>query len=361
MQAKRAAAGVASLAIVVLLGVCGHPDRGNRASSAAASDPSSVVAGMVTAAQNFLAGLPDDLRAKAALPYDHDMRLVWHYYPTVAWQRSGVMLKELTPEQKALFRAMLRSGTSERGYETAANLMELEAILREIENTPFARVFRDPERFFLTIFGEPSLTGRWYWKIEGHHFILSYMIDKGRIVSSTPFVVGANPGRVPSGPQRGLRILPGQEDLGRQLFTSLGPVARAKAQFASEPPFDVLTNADLRAKRLPFVGISHAELDAGQQAVLQAILEVYTGLQPTEVSDKLLADIAAAGMDQVHFAWAGSGEPGKPHYYQVHGPSFIVEFCNGQNGGNHIHVAWRDYANDFALGPDTAAPATPGN
>ena len=55
----------------------------------------------------------------------------------------------------------------------------------------------------------------------------------------------------------------------------------------------------------------------------------------------------------VHFAWAGFPERGKPHYYRVQGPSFLVEFENAQVGaglpgeGNHIHTVWRDPDNDF--------------
>jgi len=57
-------------------------------------------------------------------------------------------------------------------------------------------------------------------------------------------------------------------------------------------------------------------------------------------------------MGRVHFAWAGSAEPGRPHYYRANGPTFVVEHCNVQNGANHIHVVWRDSAIDFAGPPE---------
>jgi len=51
----------------------------------------------------------------------------------------------------------------------------------------------------------------------------------------------------------------------------------------------------------------------------------------------------------------GPGQPtrGKPHYYRLQGPSFLVEFENAQQGGglpgegNHIHTVWRDPDHDF--------------
>ena len=54
------------------------------------------------------------------------------------------------------------------------------------------------------------------------------------------------------------------------------------------------------------------------------------------------------GIEGLHFAWGGSLEKDKPHYYRIHGGDFVVEFDNRQNGANHIHSVWRDVENDFA-------------
>ena len=54
-----------------------------------------------------------------------------------------------------------------------------------------------------------------------------------------------------------------------------------------------------------------------------------------------------AGLDNIAFAWAGETEQGKKHYYRVQGPTFLVEYDNTQNDGNHIHSVWRDFNGDF--------------
>ncbi len=36
-----------------------------------------------------------------------------------------------------------------------------------------------------------------------------------------------------------------------------------------------------------------------------------------------------------------------PHYYRVQTPSFLIELDNTQDGANHIHSVWRDFAGDF--------------
>ena len=46
-------------------------------------------------------------------------------------------------------------------------------------------------------------------------------------------------------------------------------------------------------------------------------------------------------------AWAGSIERGQKHYYRVQGPTFLIEFDNSQNDGNHVHSIWRDFNGDF--------------
>jgi hypothetical protein len=60
-----------------------------------------------------------------------------------------------------------------------------------------------------------------------------------------------------------------------------------------------------------------------------------------------LERIEQAGFGKLHFGWAGSIEPGKPHYYRIHGPTVLVEYDNTQNNANHIHTIWRDLERDF--------------
>ncbi len=54
-----------------------------------------------------------------------------------------------------------------------------------------------------------------------------------------------------------------------------------------------------------------------------------------------------AGIEHVHFAWAGLIDPRRPHYYRLHGPTLLIEYDNTQNSANHIHSIWHDPRNDF--------------
>jgi hypothetical protein len=65
------------------------------------------------------------------------------------------------------------------------------------------------------------------------------------------------------------------------------------------------------------------------------------------MADAQLDWIKLSEVDRIHFAWAGSMETGKPHYYRIHGPRLLIEYDNTQNNANHIHAVYRDLANDF--------------
>ena len=64
-------------------------------------------------------------------------------------------------------RALLRAGLSEAGMTRAEGIMELEAVLRALEGGRGPA--RDPERYFVTIFGDPAGPAPWGWRFEGHH------------------------------------------------------------------------------------------------------------------------------------------------------------------------------------------------
>jgi hypothetical protein len=90
-----------------------------------------------------------------------------------------------------------------------------------------------------------------------------------------------------------------------------------------------------------------AQMTAPQRELLMAVIDAYAGLMAPEVASDRLAKIKAAGLEKIGFAWAGPLERGRQHYYRVQGPTFLIEFDNAQNQGNHVHSIWRDFRGDF--------------
>jgi hypothetical protein len=69
----------------------------------------------------------------------------------------------------------------------------------------------------------------------------------------------------------------------------------------------------------------------------------------SELAEQELRRMREAGLERVHFAWAGPLEPGRAHYYRLHGPTLLIEYDNTQNNANHIHSVWHDPKRDFGL------------
>ena len=78
------------------------------------------------------------------------------------------------------------------------------------------------------------------------------------------------------------------------------------------------------------------------------IIEDFIGTMRPDVAEAERARIRDAGLEHIHFAWAGSTEPRRPHYYRLHGPNLLIEYDNTQNEANHIHSVWHDPGHDFA-------------
>jgi hypothetical protein len=302
---------------------------------------------LVKAAQNFLNVLDDQQKPKATYPLNSDERFTFVYVPKD--DRNGLQLNEMNEAQRNAAKALIQASLSKQGYEKATNVMELEGVLKVIEGRGADDNYRDPNKYFFTIFGEPTKDGAWGWRLEGHHLSMHFSALSEQLVSGTPAFFGANPAKVPSGPKKGWRILQMEEDLGRELVQSLSDAQLKTAVVAEEAYPEILTGTDRQAEKTPVEGIPYGDMNAEQQQMLMQLLEVYYNNYKPEFANNLMDRIKKAGLEQIHFAWAGGTEPGEKHYYRLQNPIFVIEYDNTQNDGNHIHTVVRDLENDFGV------------
>ena len=94
-------------------------------------------------------------------------------------------------------------------------------------------------------------------------------------------------------------------------------------------------------------GLPLLEMDPRQQKLLAELIAVYVERLPEPLAEIERGRIERAGIEGVHFAWAGETERRRPHYYRLQGPSFLVEYDNTQNDANHLHSVWRNPDRDF--------------
>ncbi len=295
---------------------------------------------MAAAANNFLAALSPDEKAKAVFDFVNPERVNWHFIPR---ERKGFSIKEMSQEQRLLAQALLASGLSHRGYSKAVSIMSLEAVLASMEKGSGA--VRDPERYYVSIFGVPG-KGSWGWRVEGHHLSLNFTAAENAVPAMTPSFFGTNPGEVRVGNRAGTRVLGKEEDLGRALVKSLSEDQRKEALILVEAPKEIF-NDPKRVDPTKPEGIPQNKLDDAQKVALVKLIREYLFRCRPDVAAEDLARLEKAGLEKIHFAWAGGLEPGQPHYYRVQGGNFVLEYDNTQNDANHVHSLWRDFDRDF--------------
>jgi hypothetical protein len=298
-------------------------------------------ADMLQAAEAFLATLAPEQRSRALFEFEDAERVNWHFVPRA---RRGLPLGDMSAEQQALARGILRAGLSQRGYLTASSIIELELVLREMGENP--RV-RDPELYFFSIFGTPSHVAPWGFRAEGHHLSLNFTLVRDTLIATTPAFFGANPAVVRRGSRQGLRPLADEEDIARGLVLSLDERQFADALIAARTPRDIVTGNAARVEPLAPVGIRVTELRPEQAAALVRLIDVYLDRMAEPLAARRRGAMEHTDFAEIAFAWAGSVRPGEAHYYRIQGPSFLIEYDNTQNSANHIHTVWRDFDGDF--------------
>lgn len=320
-----------------------------------AQQAESASAKMTKAATAFLSSLKPEQKNKAFFAFDSKERTNWNFVPLQNVKekkslRKGLGLMEMTPKQRKLALDLLAAGTSKTGNHKANLIMALESILNDLEKG--RGPIRDPQWYFLTIFGEPSRTGEWGWRFEGHHLSLNFTMSGGEVISASPAFFGANPAIVKKGPKVGLEALPDCENISRELFLSLNPTQKKVASRKNDYPEP--EQGSVAPKVGEPEGLAVAHMSEEQKKLMRRLIQGYAGRMPKEIAQEEMALVRKGGFEKIHFSYSGTGEPGNPHTYRVQGPTFVIEFLNTQsdplgNMANHIHSVWRRIEGDFGI------------
>lgn len=295
---------------------------------------------MKVAAEALITALDPQQRQALLLPMDDGQREDFRYTPR---ERTGLLFRSLDDKQRAAVLQLLQSAMSGKGLLKSRQIMMLEDVLAKREKRPG---LRDPEKYWMTIFGTPGDANGWGWKFEGHHLSVNLTLLGDR-VALAPSFFGCHPAEVREGEHQGLRILADEEDVARKLAGDLWESGFEEAILRDKPPREILTGEERRVKPLTVVGVAEARMSKQQQSRLRDLIRVYLERYRPELAEAEFAAIEQAGIDKVHFAWAGSLEKGEAWYYRVQGPTFLLEAANSQNQANHIHAVWRKFGGDF--------------
>lgn len=299
---------------------------------------------MSQAAVAFLTSLTEEQYEEATFGFENEERYDWHFIPKD--DRIGVRWEYLDEAQRQKATDLMRTTLSEQGHEKVKNIMQLELVLREVENRPDDDERRHPEKYFLSFYGDPATPDPWGWRFEGHHLSLNFSSITGE-VTVTPAFMGTNPAIVREGSRKGTEVLKQEQDLGRALVKSLTDPQFEAALIDEVAPDDIVTFVDREVMLDTYEGLPAADMQPVQREQLIELIMVYLNNLEPSLAEQYWTQVTEHGLDAVYFAWAGGTEPGDKHYYRIHAPRLLIEYDNTQNDANHIHTVLRDPENDF--------------
>ena len=315
-----------------------------KTNSAEAAAASTRTAEAITAAvKKITTKLTARQREKALFDFKDAERLDWHFIPR---PRKGLPLSEMGETQKQQIQNLLKISLGEKGARAVKDVRSLEGVLRTIEG-PNRRFSRDPEHYYLSIFGIPGSKEKWGWRFEGHHLCINFTLQGKSVLSATPLFYGANPAMVKSGPKKGLRVLGKVEDLARNLMQSLDESQLEIALGAGKPEEVKDTQKATYISDLP-PGLPGSRMNEVQLKALSQLVLEHTGNMEKDLRKAMEISLFKKA-NAIQLAWRGKLGAGEGHSFIVHGPDFIISYSNFQNNAAHIHSSLRARKGEFGI------------
>ncbi|MGO9339512.1 MAG: DUF3500 domain-containing protein [Terracidiphilus sp.] len=272
------------------------------------------------AAEKFIATLSSVQLARTMYPVDDIEWRKWmnqHFYA-----RQGVCFAEMTDAQREAAFNLMRASLSSQGFELTRNIMRLNETLAELSGD---HDFLGEWLYFIQVFGKPSATEPWGWKLEGHHAIVNYFVLGDQVVM-TPLFVGSEPARATSGKYKGIEVLQREQNDGLGLLLSLPEPLRKQAVLNfSKTGDNNLTEAFKDNVVIDYAGLRTNELPAPVRQRFRDLIHLYVS-NMDEVHTQVKMDEVDRHLDNTWFTWIGGTQADSAFYYRVQSPVILIEF-----------------------------------
>ena len=293
------------------------------------------------------------------MKFDDPARLDWTQHSQAAAQGPANPRHE-RPAASTLCHNLLRSALSPSGYDKAVKIMSLENNLREGEKNLNTGWARDPERYFLTIFGQPAATGTWGWSFEGHHLSLNFVVRDGAGGQRHAQLLGRQSGH--GAHLRARRARGGNPHAGRRRAIGLRPGGPVERQPACQGD-DRRHGAGRVSRRRHPAAAAHGSRGIAGRRDDRARKEnaphaVGNLRQPSGAARWRRPNWPTStpkNFDRVYFAWAGARpSPARDITTASRGRRSCWSWSTIQsdpagNPANHIHSVWRSLEGDFGV------------
>jgi hypothetical protein len=300
---------------------------------------------IIAAVETLFNKLSDAERSTTVFKFnDEDQRLRWSNLPTGIFQRKGLRMGNLTPEQFDAVMAVLKSTLSSDGYQQIIDNMAGEETLNS--GGQRGRVVFGKDEYYFSILGTPSVTEPWMWQFGGHHLAINATIVGDKITLG-PSLTGGQPMHY-SRDGKQVAQMADEIAIAFELVNSLDDAQKKKTVLADRFT-DMALGPGRDDVRPEPEGIPASDLTESQVILLKRLISERVGLLNDEDAKERLQDIDVQ-FAEVRFSWRGQVKPGSPAYYRVQGPTFFIEYAPQQMGGDpneHVHAMYREFANDY--------------
>jgi Protein of unknown function (DUF3500) len=272
------------------------------------------------AAEKFIATLTPVQLARTLYPVDDVEWRKWmnqHFYV-----RQGVCFAEMTDAQREAAFGLMRASLSAQGFELTRNIMRLNETLAELAGD---HAFLGEWLYYIQIFGKPSATEPWGWKLEGHHAIINYFVLGDQVVM-TPLFIGSEPVKAPSGKYKSLEILQKEQNDGLQMVNALSEPQRKQAILNfSKTGNNNLTEAFQDNVVIDYAGLQTNELAGPERQRFRDLIHLYVS-NMDEGHIRVKMDEVDRYLDKTWFTWIGGTQADSVFYYRVQSPVILIEF-----------------------------------
>jgi hypothetical protein len=273
-----------------------------------------------TAAEKFIGSLNSVQLARTIYPVDDIEWRKWmnqHFYA-----RQGVCFAEMTDAQRDAAFGLIRASLSARGFELTRNIMRLNETLAELSGD---HDFLGEWLYYMQVYGRPSATEPWGWKLEGHHVIINYFVLGDQVVM-TPLFIGSEPVRATSGKYKGVEILQREQNDGLGMLLTLSPGQRKQAILNfSKTGNNNLTEAFKDNVKIEYAGLRTNDLATPARQRFRDLIELYVS-DMDEGHTRVKMDEVDRHLDNTWFTWIGGTQPDSAFYYRVQSPVIVIEF-----------------------------------
>ena len=273
-----------------------------------------------SAAERFIGTLNPLQLARSMYPVDDIEWRKWmnqHFYA-----RQGVCFAEMTDGQRDAAFGLVRASLSGKGFELTRNIMRLNETLAELSGD---HDFLGEWLYYMQIFGKPSATEPWGWKLEGHHAIINYFVLGDQVVM-TPLFIGSEPVRATSGKYKGLEILQREQIDGLEMLSALSEGQRKKAVLSfSKTGDNNLTEAFRDNVKIEYAGLRTNDLAKPARQRFRDLIELYVS-NMDEGHARVKMDEVDRHLDNTWFTWIGGSQADSTFYYRVQSPVIVIEF-----------------------------------